>query len=158
MPRSITGERMVVITLHLPKSYLNAIDSLVRQGRFPSRSEVIRLAVIDLIKRVKAQSQGSNPPLTGPAELAQQLHGEESTVGGEIVIEQALIDEGGGEVVLKCLGCGYELAVFSDVDVKHLVSVLKYHRARCPRCGSKELILEFKPRKTPKTQAGVAQV
>ena len=155
MPRSITGVRMVVITLHLPKSYLNAIDSLVRQGRFPSRSEVIRLAVIDLIKRVKAQTQGSTPPLT----QVQQVHSEEPNVnvGGEIVIEQALIDEGGGEVVLKCLGCGYELAVFSDFDVKHLVSVLKYHRARCPRCGGKELILEFKPRKTPKTQAGVAQ-
>ena len=42
---------MRIITVKMPESYVEAIDELVRLGRYTSRSEVIRAAIRDLIKR-----------------------------------------------------------------------------------------------------------
>lgn len=42
---------MKMITVHLPEAYLEAIEELIRDRYYPSRSEVIRAAVRDLIKR-----------------------------------------------------------------------------------------------------------
>ncbi len=51
MPRMVSKDKMIVISVHLPKEMLQELDELVRQGRFPSRSEAIRIAVRDLIYR-----------------------------------------------------------------------------------------------------------
>jgi len=41
---------MQLITLHLPVSYLKDIEELVRRRVYPNRSELIRVAVRDLLK------------------------------------------------------------------------------------------------------------
>jgi len=51
MPRMVSKDKMILISVHLPKEMLHELDELVRQGRFPSRSEAIRIAVRDLIFR-----------------------------------------------------------------------------------------------------------
>ena len=50
---------MQLITLHLPVSYLEGIKELVKKRVYPNRSELIRVAVRDLLKselwnRIKA--------------------------------------------------------------------------------------------------------
>ncbi|MEM1526371.1 MAG: ribbon-helix-helix domain-containing protein [Ignisphaera sp.] len=42
---------MRIITVKMPESYIEAIDELVRLGRYASRSEVIRAAIRELLKR-----------------------------------------------------------------------------------------------------------
>ncbi len=51
MPKTKAKEKMVLISVHLPKQLLEELDEMVKQGRFPSRSEAIRVAVRDLIYR-----------------------------------------------------------------------------------------------------------
>jgi len=48
---------MVTITIHLPKEILNEIEELVRRGRYPSRAEVIRVAVRDMLDEMYARQQ-----------------------------------------------------------------------------------------------------
>ena len=42
---------MKLISVKLPEKYLEGLDTLVRIGVYPSRSEAIRVAVRDLLKR-----------------------------------------------------------------------------------------------------------
>ncbi len=42
---------MRLITVKMPEIYVAGIDELVRAGRYSSRSEVIRIAVRELLKR-----------------------------------------------------------------------------------------------------------
>ncbi|AAY80210.1 ribbon-helix-helix domain-containing protein [Sulfolobus acidocaldarius] len=42
---------MRIITVKLPEQFLEAIDELVNTGRYTSRSEVIRLALNDFIRK-----------------------------------------------------------------------------------------------------------
>jgi len=51
MPKTMSKEKMILISVHIPKQMLDDLDELVRQGKFPSRSEAIRVAVRDLIHR-----------------------------------------------------------------------------------------------------------
>jgi len=51
MPKTKAKEKMVLISVHLPKQLLEELDEMVKQGRFPSRSEAIRVAVRELIYR-----------------------------------------------------------------------------------------------------------
>ena len=54
MPRTVGGkakEKMVLISVHLPKPMLEELDELVKKGVFPSRSEAIRIAIRDLLLR-----------------------------------------------------------------------------------------------------------
>jgi len=41
---------MKLITVHIPEAYLEAIDQLVAEDIYPNRSEVIRIAIRDLLK------------------------------------------------------------------------------------------------------------
>ena len=41
---------MKLITCHLPEAYLSGIEELVNLNVYPNRSEVIRVAVRDLLK------------------------------------------------------------------------------------------------------------
>ena len=54
------SEPMQVITVHLPRSYIEALKALVEAGYYPSKAEAIRTAVRDLImdelKRLEAES------------------------------------------------------------------------------------------------------
>ena len=42
---------MRLVTVKMPEVYLEGIDELVKLGRYSSRSEVIRTAIRDLLKR-----------------------------------------------------------------------------------------------------------
>ena len=42
---------MRLVTVKIPEIYLEGIDELVKLGRYSSRSEVIRTAIRDLLKR-----------------------------------------------------------------------------------------------------------
>ncbi len=42
---------MKLVTVKMPETYLEGLDELVRMGRYSSRSEVIRVAVRELLKR-----------------------------------------------------------------------------------------------------------
>jgi Predicted transcriptional regulators containing the CopG/Arc/MetJ DNA-binding domain and a metal-binding domain len=57
MPKTKAKEKMVLISVHLPKQMLDVLDEMVSQGRFPSRSEAIRVAVRDLILRESGLKQ-----------------------------------------------------------------------------------------------------
>ncbi len=41
---------MRLITVHVPEETLSGLDELVRLQRYPNRSEIIRLAIRDLLK------------------------------------------------------------------------------------------------------------
>jgi len=43
--------KMILITVKLPVIYVEGIDELVKQGRYSSRSELIRTAIRDLLKK-----------------------------------------------------------------------------------------------------------
>jgi Arc/MetJ-type ribon-helix-helix transcriptional regulator len=55
MPKTKSKERMVLISVHLPKQMLEEIDELTSQGVFPSRSEAIRIAIRDLLYKERAR-------------------------------------------------------------------------------------------------------
>ena len=49
-------EKMVLISFHVPRSYVEVIDELVRLGLYPSRSEAIRVALRELLGKYKLDS------------------------------------------------------------------------------------------------------
>ncbi|KUO90721.1 MAG: CopG family transcriptional regulator [Caldivirga sp. JCHS_4] len=59
MPRSRSGVRMMLISVHIPRRMLEELDELVRSGLFPSRSEAIRVAVRDLLIKERGRRKGS---------------------------------------------------------------------------------------------------
>ena len=64
MPKSKAKEKMILISVHVPKQMLEELDELVRKGVFPSRSEAIRIAIRDLLLREQnrtRQQQVSEP-------------------------------------------------------------------------------------------------
>ncbi|RLF12310.1 MAG: CopG family transcriptional regulator [Thermoprotei archaeon] len=40
-----------ILTVHLPDAYIQGLDELVNQRFYPNRSEAIRVAVRDLLKK-----------------------------------------------------------------------------------------------------------
>ena len=45
---------MKLITLYLPEPYIEALDKLVEEKRYPHRAEAMRTAIRDLIKEEEA--------------------------------------------------------------------------------------------------------
>ncbi|MBO8174344.1 MAG: type II toxin-antitoxin system ParD family antitoxin [Thermococcus sp.] len=43
--------KMKIISVQIPQGLLNAIDTLVKRGVYPNRSEVIREAIRELLKK-----------------------------------------------------------------------------------------------------------
>ncbi|MBN1800879.1 MAG: ribbon-helix-helix protein, CopG family [Candidatus Lokiarchaeota archaeon] len=41
---------MKLITCHIPEAYIDGIEKLVNENMYPNRSEVIRVAIRDLLK------------------------------------------------------------------------------------------------------------
>ena len=39
-----------LITVHIPEKFLEALDELVAEGRYPNRSEIIRIAIRDFLR------------------------------------------------------------------------------------------------------------
>jgi len=58
--RHKTGEKMRLITVHLPIAYISALRQLVEAGLYPNVSEAIRVAIRDFIhKEMYRVSQSS---------------------------------------------------------------------------------------------------
>ncbi len=57
MPRTKSKEKMVLISVHVPKQMLEELDSLISRGVFPSRSEAIRIAIRDLLLRESSKEK-----------------------------------------------------------------------------------------------------
>ena len=67
MPKTKASEKMVLISVHIPKQLLEELDELVKRGIYPSRSEAIRIAIRDLLLRhyeITRRSQGFEDILT----------------------------------------------------------------------------------------------
>lgn len=43
--------KMRIISVQVPQSFVNAMDQLVKRGIYPNRSEIIRTALRELLKR-----------------------------------------------------------------------------------------------------------
>jgi Arc/MetJ-type ribon-helix-helix transcriptional regulator len=80
---------MVIITIHLPKEVIREIDELVVKGKYPSRAELIRTAVQDMLDEMRyrqqlgqQQSQDSpdppeDPPVDPPPDPTPKTKAEE---------------------------------------------------------------------------------
>ncbi len=42
---------MKLVTLHVPETYIDGLEKLVKNNLYPNRSEAIRIAIRDLLKR-----------------------------------------------------------------------------------------------------------
>lgn len=56
---------MVLITFHIPEQLLKELDRLVEEGRFPSRSEAIRVAIRDLLIKERFGRKEPVVPILG---------------------------------------------------------------------------------------------
>ncbi len=55
---------MKVVTICLPESYIDGMDKLIKQAMYPNRSEVIRIAIRDLlVDELWGKHQKSGSPL-----------------------------------------------------------------------------------------------
>ena len=59
---------MKLITLFLPEPYITSLDDLVRKGKYPCRSEAVRLAIRDLLMK-----EGSLPKAEISADATENL-------------------------------------------------------------------------------------
>lgn len=50
-------DRMALISFHVPQTYLEALDELVRLGIYPSRSEAVRAALRELLAKYKLDGE-----------------------------------------------------------------------------------------------------
>lgn len=44
-------KRMELLTIHMPKKYIEILDAMVERGLYPNRSEAIRMATSIFIKQ-----------------------------------------------------------------------------------------------------------
>jgi antitoxin ParD1/3/4 len=69
---------MKLISVNLPESYLKVLEILVADGKFPNRSEAIRVGIRDLIKVEylieESVKRNVNPTLVEP-EIENELQG-----------------------------------------------------------------------------------
>ncbi len=53
---------MRLIAVHLPEKIVNDIERLVQSGHYPNRSETIRIAIRDLLKKELWERSGFKSP------------------------------------------------------------------------------------------------
>ncbi len=49
--RYVGDDLMKLVTLHVPETYIDGLEKLVESNLYPNRSEAIRIAIRDLLKR-----------------------------------------------------------------------------------------------------------
>ncbi|MFX1521281.1 MAG: ribbon-helix-helix domain-containing protein [Promethearchaeota archaeon] len=50
--------KIKLVTVHLPEGFISGLDRLVDDQKYPNRSEVIRIAIRDLLKKELWESLG----------------------------------------------------------------------------------------------------
>ena len=134
-------EPLIQISFHVPRTYAEKLDELVSQGVYPSRSEAVRDAIAQLLTRVKSQVQ-----LLPPQIQQTQQQGSGELVRATVRVVRAVTgseDDYGDAVIIKCAACGYEMLKLTDHRVARLIKVFKTYHAKCPRCGSHELFIQY---------------
>ena len=63
---------MKLISVNLPEAYIKVLELLVAEGKFPNRSEAIRVAIRDLIKTEYLIEESVKRNIS-PASIEQQL-------------------------------------------------------------------------------------
>ncbi|AFA38760.1 putative transcriptional regulator [Pyrobaculum oguniense TE7] len=71
MPRR-GGEKMVLISMHLPQKMLQQIEELVRSDLYPNRSELIRSAIRELLLKHKTGATQKEKPKEGAEAEAKE--------------------------------------------------------------------------------------
>ena len=66
---------MKLISVNLPESYLKVLEILVAEGKFPNRSEAIRVGIRDLIK-TEYLIEESVKKSVNPGLIASQVENE----------------------------------------------------------------------------------
>ena len=66
-------EKMVIVCAHMPKSLVEKLDELVKQGEFPSRSEAIREIIKDFLEEEGAEEEGEEEEEHEWEELEQEF-------------------------------------------------------------------------------------
>jgi len=66
---------MKLISVNLPESYLKVLEILVVDGKFPNRSEAIRVAIRDLIKTEYLIEESVNRNLA-PSAIESEVESE----------------------------------------------------------------------------------
>jgi len=66
---------MKLISVNLPESYLKVLEILVVDGKFPNRSEAIRVAIRDLIKTEYLIEESINRSLS-PSLIESEVENE----------------------------------------------------------------------------------
>jgi len=66
---------MKLISVNLPEAYIKVLELLVAEGKFPNRSEAIRVAIRDLIKTEYLIEESVKRNIS-PASIEQQLEQE----------------------------------------------------------------------------------
>jgi Arc/MetJ-type ribon-helix-helix transcriptional regulator len=69
-------EKMVIVCVHMPKSLVEKLDELVKQGEFPSRSEAIREIIKDFLEEEGAEEEEEEEEEHEWEELEQEFLGE----------------------------------------------------------------------------------
>ncbi|MFX0107760.1 MAG: ribbon-helix-helix domain-containing protein [Candidatus Hodarchaeota archaeon] len=62
---------MKLITVKMSEIYVNGLDKLVDLGMYPSRSEAIRVAIRDLLRRELWPKDGS--PISAQSNLGEEI-------------------------------------------------------------------------------------
>jgi len=66
---------MKLISVNLPEAYIKVLELLVAEGKFPNRSEAIRVAIRDLIKTEYLIEESVKRNIS-PASIEQQIEHE----------------------------------------------------------------------------------
>lgn len=77
---------MKVVSINIPEKYIYELEELVRQEFYLSRSEAIRAAVRDLLKR-ELWMAGQAILATAPA----PIEGEQTTSGEQLIDEKVIL-------------------------------------------------------------------
>ena len=71
VPRTKSKDKMVLVSIHLPKQVLEEINELVMSGKYPSVSEFIRYAIRDLLSNTRGYLANQVPTTTDPQPQTQ---------------------------------------------------------------------------------------
>jgi len=78
VPRTKAKDKMVLISIHVPKQMLEEINDLVASGKYTSVSEFIRYAIRDLLNNLRGiinqVAATTNPQPQGAHQAQQQQH------------------------------------------------------------------------------------
>jgi Arc/MetJ-type ribon-helix-helix transcriptional regulator len=71
VPRTKAKDKMVLVSIHLPKKMLEEINELVMSGKYPSVSEFIRYAIRDLLSNTRGYLANQVATTTDPQPQTQ---------------------------------------------------------------------------------------